>query len=135
MSEVAQVNQRSDVERQDESTARGQAAVLRPAADIFEHDQGITLLLDMPGVSKDRLSIQSDRNTLVIEGEVEIAMPQDTESLHADVRSTHYRRSFSLSGEQLDTEAIDASLNKGVLRIDVPKRAEVRPRRIEVKTG
>lgn len=109
--------------------------VLRPAGDIFEHDHGITLLLDMPGVSRDRLDIQSDRNTLTVEGEVEISMPEDTESLYADVRSTHYRRTFSLSGEQLDTEAIQASLKDGVLRIEVPKRAEVRPRRIEVKSG
>lgn len=109
--------------------------VLRPAGDIFEHDHGITLVLDMPGVAKERLNIHSDRNSLTVEGEVHIDMPENTESLHADVRSTHYRRSFSLSGEQLDTDAIKANLKDGVLRIDIPKRAEMRPRRIEVQTG
>ncbi|MEQ8859983.1 MAG: Hsp20/alpha crystallin family protein [Pseudomonadales bacterium] len=109
--------------------------VLRPAGDIFEHDHGITLVLDMPGVSRERLNIQSDRNNLTVEGELEISMPEGTESLHADIRSTHYQRSFSLSGEQLDTESIEASLKDGVLRIDIPKRAEVRPRKIEVTTG
>lgn len=113
----------------------GAQSVLRPAGDIFEHEHGITLLLDMPGVARDRLEINSDRNTLTVEGEVKISMPEDTESLHADVRSTHYRRTFSVSGEQLDTEAIEASLRDGVVRIDIPKRAEMRPRKIEVKTG
>ena len=82
---------------------------LRPAGDIFEHGHGITIVLDMPGVSKDRLNIHSDRNTL--------------------------RRDFSVSGEQLDVDAIEASLRDGVLRIDIPKRAELRPRKIEVRTG
>jgi HSP20 family molecular chaperone IbpA len=110
-------------------------SVLQPSGDVLETEHGITLLLDMPGVSRDRLNIQSDRTSLVVEGEVEIAMPQGTESLHADVRSTHYRRTFSLSGEELDTDAVDASLKDGLLRIHIPKRAEVRPRRIEVQTG
>lgn len=132
----------SEVTRSQDSAAQGRgdgdrasAPVLTPAGDIFETEHGITLLLDMPGVSKDRLNIQSDRNSLVVEGEVRISMPEGTESLHADVRSTHYRRSFSLSGEQLDTEAVEATLKDGELRIHIPKRAEVRPRKIEVRTG
>lgn len=111
------------------------SAPLRPAGDIFEHDDGITVVLDMPGVSKDRLQIQADRSSLVIEGDIEFAMPNETESLYADVRSTRYRRTFSLSGEQLDTDAVAAVLNNGVLRVDIPKRAEMRPRRITVQVA
>jgi HSP20 family protein len=108
--------------------------VLRPTGDIFEKADGITILLDMPGVSKERLEIHTDHNSLTVEGEIEIEMPKETESLYADVRCTRYRRSFSLSGEQLDTESVDANLKDGVLRIHIPRRAEMRPRRIEVKT-
>lgn len=115
--------------------ARNREMVLRPAGDIFEHGNGITLVLDMPGVSKERLEIHSDRNSLVVEGSVEIDVPEGTESLHADVRSKRYRRAFSVSGEQLDIEAVQASLKDGVLRIDIPKRAELRPRKIEVQAG
>lgn len=115
--------------------ARNREVVLRPAGDIFEHGNGITLVLDMPGVSKERLELNSDRNSLVVEGTVEIDVPKGTESLHADVRSTRYRRSFSVSGEQLDLESVQASLKDGVLRIDIPKRAELRPRKIEVQAG
>lgn len=116
-------------------TARNRELVLRPAGDIFEHANGITLLLDMPGVSKERLEIHSDRNSLVVEGTVEINVPQGTESLHADVRSTRYRRTFSVSGEQLDIDAVKANLKDGVLRIEIPKRAEMRPRKVEVQAG
>ncbi|MFW6093597.1 MAG: Hsp20/alpha crystallin family protein [Pseudomonadota bacterium] len=135
MSEVTEKRTESGVTSREGAEAARAAQAIRPAGDIFEHEGGITLLLDMPGVSRDRLDIQTDRNALVVEGEVEIDMPQETESLYADVRSTHYRRSFTLAGEQLDTDAVEASLNAGVLRIDIPKRAEMRPRKIEVKTG
>lgn len=129
---MSEVTQRQEPEaRQD----RAEEQVLTPAGDIFEHEGGITLLLDLPGVSRDRLEIHSDRNTLVVEGTVEVDLPDGTEALAADIRSRRYRRTFSLSGEQLDTESVQASLKNGVLRIDIPKRAELQPRRIEVSTA
>jgi HSP20 family molecular chaperone IbpA len=56
------------------------------------------------------------------------------EALYADVRVTHYRRSFTLSGE-LEPDKIEASLKDGVLTVRIPKRAELRPRKIEVRAG
>jgi len=116
------------------SSNRETQATLRPPVDIFEDADGITLALDMPGVAKDRVSIQADFNALVIEGDMQIAMPQGMEALYAEVHATHYRRSFTLSGE-LDTEKIEANLTDGVLTVRVPKRLELRPRKIEVKTS
>jgi HSP20 family molecular chaperone IbpA len=106
--------------------------LLRPPVDVFEDADGITLHLDMPGVAKERLTIQADKSTLTIEGDVEIPMPQGMEALYAEVHSTHYRRSFTLSGE-LEADRTEANLKDGVLTVRVPKRAELRPRRIEVK--
>jgi HSP20 family protein len=107
--------------------------VLRPPVDIHEDAEGITLTADMPGVSRDRLTIEVDKDMLLVEGDARIDMPEGMEALYADVRSTRYRRSFTLSGE-LETGQIDASLKDGVLSVRIPKRAEVRPRRIEVRT-
>jgi HSP20 family protein len=107
-------------------------AILHPAVDIHEDAQGITLLADMPGVSRERLNLHVENDALVVEGEAGIETPEGMEALYADVRSTRYRRSFALSGE-LQTDAIDASLRDGVLRVRIPKRAEVQPRRIEVR--
>jgi HSP20 family molecular chaperone IbpA len=112
--------------------AREVEAALRPAVDIFEDANGITVQAEMPGVSKDRLNVQADRNSLVIEGEAAIDMPAGMEALYADVHSTRFARSFVLSGE-LETDRIDANLKDGVLTVRIPKRAEYRPRKIEVR--
>ena len=114
--------------------AREESLALAPAVDIYENAQGITVQADMPGVSKDGLSIQADRNNLVIEGNAVIDMPDGMEAIYADVQATRYRRSFALSGE-LDTERIEASLKDGVLTLRIPKRAEFRPRKVEVRVG
>ena len=142
MSEVTHAPRTSEVmDRPSTEPARRQAEpaamaenVLRPAADIYEHADGITLLLDMPGVSRERLNVEVDRNTLAVEGDLRIDMPEGTRSLHADVRSARYRRTFSLSGEQLDPDNVQATMKDGLLRIEIPKRAELRPRRIEVQS-
>lgn len=135
MAETSNVATReSNVPEKQREREQGPEVTLRPPVDICEDADGITIRADMPGVSRDRLSIQADRDALVIEGDVAIEMPQGMEALFADVRSTHYRRSFALSRE-LDLDAIDASLQNGVLSVRIPKRAEVRPRKIEVKTG
>jgi HSP20 family protein len=111
---------------------RGAETWLRPAVDVFEDAEGITLLADMPGVSKERLGLEVDKGSLTVEGEARLEMPEGMEALYADVRSTRYRRSFALSNE-LDVEAIEAKLKDGILRVHIPKRAEVRPRKIEVR--
>ena len=105
-----------------------------PSADVMEDSAGITIHLDMPGVTKDRLSVEADKNTLVIEGEVQIAMPQGMDALYAEIQSTRYRRSFTLSGE-LDAEHTAANLSNGVLTVTIPLRAELRPRKVEVRVG
>ena len=56
------------------------------------------------------------------------------EALYADVRSTRYQRSFSLSSE-LDGNKVEASLKDGVLTLRIPKREQYKPRKIEVRTG
>ena len=106
---------------------------LLPPVDIFENSEGITVQAEMPGVSKDNLNIQADRNNLVIEGEAVIDMPAGTEALYADLQATKYRRSFLLSAE-LEPDRIEANLKDGLLTLRIPKRAEFRPRKIEVRT-
>jgi len=107
---------------------------LTPSVDIFEDTEGITVQAEMPGVSKDHLNIQADRNNLMIEGEAVIDLPAAMEALYADLQATKYRRSFLLSGE-LETDRIEASLKDGLLTLRIPKRAEYKPRKIEVRTG
>ena len=118
----------------DAQATRGNTQTLQPPVNIFEDAEGITLEADMPGVSKDRLQVQVDQDRLLVEGGVEFPMPEGMEALYADVRATRYSRSFALSRE-LETANIEANLKDGVLRLRIPKRAEVRPRKIEVRAA
>jgi HSP20 family protein len=111
-----EVAQREPTEVQ--AKTREQELVLAPAVDIFENADGITAQAEMSGVSKDRLNIQADRNSLLIEGDVVIEMPAGIEALYADVQATKYRRSFVLSGE-LETERIEANLKDGLLTVRI----------------
>jgi HSP20 family molecular chaperone IbpA len=124
----------STAREEGQSRGREQELVLAPAVDIFENSNGITVQAEMPGVSKDRLNVQADRNSLLIEGDVVIDMPVGIEALYADVQATKYRRSFVLSGE-LEADKIEADLKDGVLTVRIPKRAEFRPRKIEVRAS
>jgi len=102
-----------------------------PAVDIFEDAGGITLLADMPGVSKERLDVKLDGDNLSIEGHVEMDLPADMRALWAEVNMPRFRRTFTLSRE-LDASGIEANLKDGVLMLRVPKQAHAQPRRIEV---
>jgi HSP20 family protein len=114
--------------------SRAVEPAIRAPVDIYEDGEGIVLEADMPGVSKDRLTVRVDGETLVLEGNVRFDLPEHAEALYADVRSTVYRRNFAL-GRELDSDKIQAQLKDGVLRVRIPKRAELRPRRIEVQGG
>jgi HSP20 family molecular chaperone IbpA len=111
---------------------RDSAPALAPPADIFEDADGIHILLDMPGVTKDRLAVKADRNELLVEGEAAIDMPEGMEAAYAEIRVARYRRSFVLTNE-LDIGSVEASMKDGVLSIRVPKRPELKPRQIEVE--
>ncbi|MEO8120159.1 MAG: Hsp20/alpha crystallin family protein [Rhodoferax sp.] len=105
-----------------------------PPADIFENDAGVTIFADLPGVSKDRLGVRVEGDSLVIEG---AALPPETgdmELLYGEVLSPFDRRSFTLSRD-LDPAKIEASLTDGVLRLNIAKTEQAKPRRIEVRVG
>jgi HSP20 family molecular chaperone IbpA len=109
-----------------------EAPALVPPVDIVEDSNGITLKADLPGVSKENLSIHVDGETLTVEGGVALGESKELRALYAEVRVARYRRSFVL-GRDLDTERIEASMRNGVLTLHVPKREHAKPRRIAVK--
>jgi len=120
-------------EKQDRRDDRRDVA-MTPQVDVVEDANGITLLADLPGVSRDKLSVQFEADSLTIEGDVAFEMPDGMESSHAEVRLPRYRRVFSLSRE-LDTENTSAELKDGVLKLRIPKAAHVQPRKIEVRAA
>jgi len=120
---------RTALDRQDNGS---DAPALVPPVDIVEDGNGITLKADLPGVSKEGLSIQVDGDTLTVEGAVALGESKALRALYAEVRVARYRRSFVL-GRDLDTERSEAAMRNGVLTLHVPKREQAKPRRIAVR--
>lgn len=117
----------------DNADTRSDAALL-PPVDVVEDAAGITLYADLPGVPKDRLNLQLDADTLSIEGEVMLAMPEGMSASHAEVSLPRYRRKFTLSRE-LDSEHAVAEFHNGVLKLRIPKAAHAQPRKITVQAA
>jgi len=111
---------------------RQDAAALVPAVDVIEDADGITLCADLPGVPKEGLKVGVDAETLTIEGEVKLDLPEGMQASHAEVPWPRYRRVFTLSRE-LDVDKVEAELHQGVLKLRIPKAEHAKPRRIEVQ--
>jgi HSP20 family molecular chaperone IbpA len=126
------MNERTAVTK--ETPATRDAVGLLPPVDVIEDSTGITLYADLPGVSKDGLNLHVEADTLTIEGELGVAVPEGMEASHAEVSVPRYRRVFTLSKE-LDTEKVSAELNHGVLKLRIPKAEHAQPRRIEIKVA
>lgn len=117
-----------------DDTGRNTDAALLPPVDVIEDAGGITLYADLPGVPKDKLNLQLDADTLSIEGEVVLAMPEGMSASHAEVSLPRYRRRFTLSRE-LDSEHAVAEFRNGVLKLRIPKAAHAQPRKITVQAA
>ena len=107
---------------------------LVPLVDVVEDSAGITLYADLPGVSRERLNVHVEGDTLTIEGELSLPVPQDMKPMHAEVQQSRYRRTFALSKE-LDAGRIGAELSQGQLRVRIPKTEQAQPRRIDVQAA
>jgi HSP20 family molecular chaperone IbpA len=109
-------------------------AVLLPPVDVVEDATGITLVADLPGVSKDKLQLRVEGDQLSLEGELALPLPQGMQAHHAEVRLSRYRRAFTLSKE-LDADKVKAELVQGLLRVRIPKAEHAQPRKIAVQVS
>ena len=109
-------------------------AALMPPVDVIEDANGITLYADLPGVPKAKLNLHVEADTLTIEGELALAMPEGMEATHVEVALPRYRRVFTLSKE-LDAGKVGAEFAHGVLKLRIPKAEHAQPRKIQVAVG
>lgn len=107
---------------------------LVPPVDIWEDADGVTLYADMPGVSRAGLNLSIDRDTLQILGRRSTQPGEGAQGTYAEMPLRDFSRAFTI-GEELDREAISASMANGVLKIRLPRAARSKPRRIDIKTG
>ena len=131
-SKEIQVKPKQQITTASEQTRPG--LVFTPSVDIFETDNEITLLADLPGVTTDSLTIDLRDNTLTLTGEIEPYEEAGEEDIMIEYEIGKYYRKFTLSSV-IDQSKIDAKLADGVLRLSLPKIEAATPRRIEVKAA
>jgi HSP20 family molecular chaperone IbpA len=124
-----QVQEKREVEKKQESTAPFR--LFMPTADIFEADQALTVVLEMPGVEKNNVDIGVEAGVLTIEGRLDFSKYEGMQPVYTEYNVGHYRRSFELSNK-IDQSKIAAEMKDGVLTITLPKVEEAKPRRISV---
>ena len=105
-----------------------------PRADIYETDEDIVVVADMPGVTAESVDITLEDKVLAIDGYTEDWAPEDYQLAYSEYRVGDYRRQFTLS-ERIDREGIEAKMTDGVLRLHLPKVEEAKARKITVQTA
>ena len=104
--------------------------VLTPAVDIFESDETLTLMADMPGVAKEGLDINLEKGVLTINGEVNLE--NRGKAVLREFSPANYYRQFKLS-EHIDAEKATAELKNGVLTLQIPKAESAKPKKIAIR--
>jgi HSP20 family protein len=125
------VREKQEVAAPAEQTKPG--VVFTPNIDIFETDQDITMLADLPGVAPGNLNIDIKDNTLTLSADIEPFENPDEEDVYIEYEVGKYYRQFSLS-EVIDQDKIDAHLSDGVLKLILPKVKKATPRKIEIRS-
>ena len=124
-----QVQQKREVDRGEESTRPTRAFM--PTADIFETEEALTVVLEMPGVSKENVDINVEEGVLTVEGRIDFQKYQGMRPVYSEYNVGPYRRSFRVSS-QIDQEKISAEMQDGVITLTLPKAEKAKPRRIKV---
>ena len=125
-----QVQQKREVDKERESTIP--ARQFLPVTDIFETDQALTVILEMPGVDKDSVDVRVENGVLSIEGQVDLSKYQGLAPLYIEYNVGNYARTFQLSSK-IEQDRITAELKDGVMTLTLPKAEKAQPRRIAVK--
>jgi HSP20 family molecular chaperone IbpA len=116
------------------SEAPEQRLLFTPPIDIYESEEGLVLVADLPGVTLENLELQVQDNKLTLFGRVNRYVPEGMLGQHEEYGVGDFLRSFILSDE-VDHERINAKLNNGVLKVVLPKVERTEPRKINIDEG
>ncbi len=117
---------------QDDSLATSSFA---PAVDVYEDEHKVTLKIEVPGIDEKDIDVRVENNTLTVHGERKIEKEEKEENYRRVERQYgSFTRTFTLP-QTVDTEKVEATYDKGVLKIALPKKAEAKPKQIKVNVG
>ena len=135
---MAMKDQAMEVQKQEEGPAeemertRSRRSFV-PRADIYETENDILILTDIPGANENTVDLTLEKNVLSITAYVEPAIPSGFEVAYAEYEEGDYQRSFRVSDE-IDRDKIEAVVSDGVLRLRLPKSLEAKTKKITVKS-
>ncbi len=125
-----QVQKKRELEQKEETTIP--ARIFLPAADIYEAENELSVVLEMPGVEKKNVDVRVEEGVLNVEGRLDLAKYQGLLPLYTEYNIGHYARSFRLSGK-IDQNKIAAEMKDGVLSLKLPKVEEAKARTIQIR--
>jgi len=123
------MREKKELVSKEEKTVPGRYYV--PYTDIYETEDTLCLVMEMPGVEKKDLNVALDNDVLRVDGRIEFAKYEGMEPVYTEYNIGHYTRSFTLSNK-IDQERIGAQLGDGVLTLTLPKAKQAQPRRISI---
>jgi HSP20 family molecular chaperone IbpA len=129
MSQELAVQQKKEATSKEEKTIPARYFV--PNTDIFETEDGLTLVMEMPGVEKKDVTVSLESDSLNVEGRIDFSKYQGLEPVYSEYNVGHYARAFTLS-DKIDREGITAEINDGVLKLSLKKSKAATPRRIPI---
>ncbi len=124
------VREKRELAGKEEKTVPGRFYV--PYTDVYETDDALVLTMEMPGVDRKDIDVALENDRLRVEGRIDFSKYEGMEPVYTEYNIGHYSRSFALSNK-VDQSKISAQLEDGVLTLTLPKAAEARPRRIEIR--
>lgn len=131
-SELMEAKKKEQVkERSSENMRSGKVYV--PRADIYETQEQLVILADMPGVKQEDVDITLEQNVLTIHGRVDVPLFDQFKLAYSEYGVGDYRRVFALSNE-IDRDGIQATVKNGVLKLVLPKSKRAMPRKITVQS-
>lgn len=128
-SNVLDTLEKKEHETEQEKTVPGKHYV--PYTDIFEVDEALVVVMEIPGVDRSDTNIHIEKNILTVEGRIGHSKYDALSPVYTEYNIGHYSRSFTLSNE-INQDDITADIEDGVLTLKLPKTKEVQPRRIEI---
>ena len=128
-SRALEVQEKKELVSKEEKTVPGRYFV--PAADIFETEDSLVVVMEIPGVEKKDVEIDLENDTLRVEARIDHSKYDGLDPLYAEYNVGHFARAFSLSNK-IDQAKISAELDNGVLTLTLKKAQEAMPRRIAI---
>jgi HSP20 family molecular chaperone IbpA len=108
--------------------------IYRPITDIVETGDGVTLMMEMPGVAAEDVDVTLEKRVLTIQGKVRPTSIDRLDLAYAEYGEGDFERVFTMS-DDFDPEKIEAEVQNGVLTLRLPRAAAAQPRKITVKAA